>query len=334
MSAPIASAVSNRFATRSIAITLAAAAERRNHCTAAGNKRPKVIVGAHPWVYAATLPGYDITPKLESIFADMAYADGPLPIGNGQTISQPFIVALMTDVLDLDAGSRVLEIGTGCGYQTAVLAPLVRRVYTVERIKTLLEQARRRFQALRIRNIVTKHTDGTIGLPEYGPFDGIIVTAAPEGIPLALVEQLRPGGCMVKVSRQSSIRKTILTRTQFERAGAARPTPGRAASVFDESGGLVIWRSGDLAIWRLGTRIAQHRAGPFRVVVRDAPHDARHAPGALFVPAGGLRAAQPGARRRRRCAIEPKPWRRRAGRSSRRCPGSAPGRAAPSGWAR
>jgi protein-L-isoaspartate(D-aspartate) O-methyltransferase len=135
---------------------------------------------------------------VDEALASRAYEDTALPIGNGQTISQPYIVARMTEAL-LQQGplENVLEVGTGSGYQTAVLAPLVRRVYTVERIKTLLEQARRRFQALRIRNIVTKHTDGTIGLPEYGPFDGIIVTAAPEGIPLALVEQLRPGGCMV-----------------------------------------------------------------------------------------------------------------------------------------
>jgi protein-L-isoaspartate(D-aspartate) O-methyltransferase len=135
---------------------------------------------------------------VDEALASRAYEDTALPIGNGQTISQPYIVARMTEAL-LQQGplENVLEVGTGSGYQTAVLAPLVRRVYTVERIKTLLEQARRRFQALRIRNIITKHTDGTVGLPEYAPFDGIIVTAAPEGIPLALVEQLRPGGCMV-----------------------------------------------------------------------------------------------------------------------------------------
>ncbi|MCB1772820.1 MAG: protein-L-isoaspartate(D-aspartate) O-methyltransferase [Gammaproteobacteria bacterium] len=135
---------------------------------------------------------------VDEALASRAYEDTALPIGNGQTISQPYIVARMTEAL-LQQGplENVLEVGTGSGYQTAVLAPLVRRVYTVERIKALLEQARRRFQALRIRNVITKHTDGTVGLPEYGPFDGIIVTAAPEGIPLALVEQLRTGGCMV-----------------------------------------------------------------------------------------------------------------------------------------
>ena len=135
---------------------------------------------------------------VDEALASRAYEDTALPIGQGQTISQPYIVARMTEAL-LPAGplENVLEVGTGSGYQTAVLAPLVRRVYTTERIKVLLDQARRRLQALKIRNVITKHADGTIGLPEYAPFDGILVAAAPEGIPLALVEQLRPGGRMV-----------------------------------------------------------------------------------------------------------------------------------------
>lgn len=118
---------------------------------------------------------------VDEALASRAYEDTALPIGNGQTISQPYIVARMTEAL-LEPGSleNVLEVGTGSGYQTAVLAPLVRRVYTTERIKVLLDQARRRFQALNIRNIVTKHSDGGVGLPEYAPYDGIIVTAAPE----------------------------------------------------------------------------------------------------------------------------------------------------------
>jgi protein-L-isoaspartate(D-aspartate) O-methyltransferase len=127
---------------------------------------------------------------VDEALASRAYEDTALPIGKGQTISQPYIVARMTEVLLAEGPlENVLEVGTGSGYQTAVLAPMVRRIYTVERIKLLLDQAR--------RNVITKHTDGGIGLPEYAPFDGIIVTAAPEGIPLALVEQLRPGGCMV-----------------------------------------------------------------------------------------------------------------------------------------
>ncbi len=153
---------------------------------------------------------------VDEALASRAYEDTALPIGNGQTISQPYIVARMTEAL-LEGGplESVLEVGTGSGYQTAVLAPLVRRVYTVERIKVLLDQARRRFQSINIRNIVTKHTDGGLGLPEYAPFDGIIVTAAPEGIPLALVEQLRPGGCMVLPIGQRDQQALVrVTRTE------------------------------------------------------------------------------------------------------------------------
>jgi protein-L-isoaspartate(D-aspartate) O-methyltransferase len=135
---------------------------------------------------------------VDEALSSRAYEDTALPIGCGQTLSQPYVVARMTEAL-LAGGAleNVLEIGTGSGYQTMVLSPLVRRVFTVERVKTLLEQARRRFQQLGVRNVVTKHTDGSVGLPEYGPFDAILVTAAPEGVPMALIEQLRPGGRMV-----------------------------------------------------------------------------------------------------------------------------------------
>jgi len=135
---------------------------------------------------------------IEEALASRAYEDTALPIGLGQTISQPYIVARMTEVL-LAAGSMntVLEVGTGSGYQTAVLSPLVSRVYSVERIETFIKQARSRFQALQLRNIRLSHCDGGMGLPQYAPFDGILVTAAPEGIPLALVDQLAVGGRMV-----------------------------------------------------------------------------------------------------------------------------------------
>lgn len=152
---------------------------------------------------------------VDEALASRAYEETALPIGNGQTLSQPYIVARMTEAL-LEQGplENVLEIGTGSGYQTAVLAQLVRRVYTVERIKALLDTARSRFQSLLIRNVVTKHTDGGIGLPEYAPFDGILVTAAPEGIPRALVEQLRPGGRMVlPIGRRDEQVLVRVTRT-------------------------------------------------------------------------------------------------------------------------
>lgn len=135
---------------------------------------------------------------VEEALASRAYEDTALPIGHGQTISQPYIVARMTELL-LEAGplDTVLEIGTGSGYQTAVLSRLVTRVYSVERIEALQRQARMRFQELGLRNIRLRYSDGGMGLPEYAPFDGILVTAAPEGIPLALVAQLKPGGRMV-----------------------------------------------------------------------------------------------------------------------------------------
>ncbi len=135
---------------------------------------------------------------VDEALASRAYENTALPIGLKQTISQPYIVARMTEALlagkELDT---VLEVGTGSGYQTAILAPLVRRIYTVERIAPLLEQAKARFRALKLRNIHAKHSDGNLGLPEFSPYDGIIVTAAPEGIPRTLVNQLKPGGRMI-----------------------------------------------------------------------------------------------------------------------------------------
>lgn len=132
---------------------------------------------------------------IDEALASRAYDDTALPIGHGQTISQPFVVALMTQTL-LRHGvpQRVLEIGTGSGYQAAVLAQLVKEVFTVERIEALIPTARRRFQDLRLRNIRIKHGDGTSGWPELAPFDAILATAAPEGVPSALLQQLAVGG--------------------------------------------------------------------------------------------------------------------------------------------
>ncbi len=127
-----------------------------------------------------------------------AYEDVSLPIGFGQTISQPYIVARMTEILR--AGKplgKVLEIGTGCGYQTAVLSKVAKEVYSVERISPLLMKARSHLRELRMSNIKLKHADGTMGLPEFGPFDGIIVTAAASHIPEELLEQLVVGGRMI-----------------------------------------------------------------------------------------------------------------------------------------
>lgn len=135
---------------------------------------------------------------LDEALAHRAYEDTALPIGYQQTLSQPYIVARMTELL-LEAGplQRVLEVGTGSGYQAAILAQLVEKVYSVERIKPLQEKARARFRQLGLRNIFLKHADGGFGWPERGPFDAIISTAAPEEVPLELIEQLAVGGRLV-----------------------------------------------------------------------------------------------------------------------------------------
>jgi protein-L-isoaspartate(D-aspartate) O-methyltransferase len=135
---------------------------------------------------------------MDEALASRAYEDTALPIGFGQTISQPYVVAKMTEAL-LAAGAapKVLEIGTGCGYQTAVLSPLVAEVYTIERIAPLLGRARRTLRELRIRNVNFRHDDGNIGWPARAPFDGILLTAAPHTVPQALFDQLKLGGCLI-----------------------------------------------------------------------------------------------------------------------------------------
>ena len=126
-----------------------------------------------------------------------AYDNNPLPIGNGQTISQPFIVALMTDLLEPEPDDTILEIGTGSGYQAAILAQLVRRVYSLEVVPELAKQASRRLQQLGCDTVEVITADGSSGLPEHAPYDGIIVTAAAPRIPKALIEQLTPFGRLV-----------------------------------------------------------------------------------------------------------------------------------------
>jgi len=126
-----------------------------------------------------------------------AYANRPLPIGMGQTISQPFIVALMTDLMDVKPGDRVLEIGTGSGYQAAVLAEIVKQVYTIEIVEALGREARKNLDALGYRNVEVRVGDGYKGWPEKAPFDAIVVTAAAPRIPQALIDQLKPGGRLV-----------------------------------------------------------------------------------------------------------------------------------------
>jgi protein-L-isoaspartate(D-aspartate) O-methyltransferase len=146
------------------------------------------------------LEAMEAVPRHEFVpddYLSMAYSDGPLPIGYGQTISQPYIVAVMTELLELEPGDRVLEIGTGSGYQAAILAELVDEVYTMEIIPELAESARERLDGLGYGGIHSVNADGYYGWEEYAPYDAIIVTAAPDHVPQSLVEQLEDGGSMV-----------------------------------------------------------------------------------------------------------------------------------------
>jgi len=151
---------------------------------------------------------------IDEALASRAYEDTALPIGNGQTISQPYIVALMTEALIASGPiSKVLEIGTGCGYQSVILARLMQQVYTIERIENLLFQARERFHTLNVRNIHARHGDGFKGWPQEAPFDGIVLTAAPSSIPDALLQQLRSGGRLIlPVGGRTGQRLVIIER--------------------------------------------------------------------------------------------------------------------------
>ncbi len=142
----------------------------------------------------ARVPRHQFVPAAQVPYA---YENRPLPIGHGQTISQPYIVALMTDLLDLPPAAAVLEVGTGSGYQAAVLAELAGRVYSIEIVEPLAREARERLDRLGYRNVVTRVGDGYAGWPEHAPFDGILVTAAPDHVPPALLAQLKPGARLV-----------------------------------------------------------------------------------------------------------------------------------------
>lgn len=148
----------------------------------------------------AVLEAMETVPRHEFVpvgYLSMAYENHPLPIGYGQTISQPYIVALMTQELNVEAGDRVLEIGTGSGYQAAVLAELGLEVYTIEIIEPLAQQATERLPRLGYDGVQVRHADGYYGWPEMAPFDAIIVTAAPDHVPQPLLEQLKVGAVMV-----------------------------------------------------------------------------------------------------------------------------------------
>ena len=145
--------------------------------------------------------------------AASAYDDRPLPIGNGQTISQPYIVAYMTELLRLQPSARVLEVGTGCGYQAAVLAEIAREVYTVEIVKALADSATTLLAELGHRNVHVRHGDGYAGWPQHAAFDGIVVAAAPDHVPAALVAQLVVGARLVIPVGDADQEIWVITKT-------------------------------------------------------------------------------------------------------------------------
>jgi len=156
---------------------------------------------------------------LDEALAHRAYEDTSLPIGHNQTLSQPYIVARMTELLLAHGPENVLELGTGSGYQTAVLAHLFPHIYSVERIRPLQDRARDRLRQLQMRNVLLKHADGGMGWPERGPFEGIIVTAAPADVPGELLDQLADGGVLIApVGEEQQVLVEVIRRGQhFER---------------------------------------------------------------------------------------------------------------------
>ena len=168
------------------------------------------------------VPRHRFVPALEDIFA---YDNRPLPIGEGQTISQPYIVALMTDLLDPKSADTVLEVGTGSGYQAAVLAELVAKVYTIEIVEPLARRARQVLGELGYRNVEVRVGDGYGGWRAAAPFDAIIVTAAPAAVPQPLIDQLKPGGRMViPVGGASDVQQLLLVEKQSDGRTTTRRT--------------------------------------------------------------------------------------------------------------
>lgn len=183
----------------------------RNRMTA--RLRESGIIDERVLYTMATVPRHLF---VDEAMASRAYEDVSLPIGEGQTISQPYVVAKMTELLLSDGGvNKVLEVGTGSGYQAAVLSRLVDTVFSVERVQSLLSRARRKFQALGYHNIHVRYTDGSWGWASHGPFDAIIVTAAPATVPAPLLNQLAVGGkLIIPVGREDHQTLTVIRRTR------------------------------------------------------------------------------------------------------------------------
>lgn len=168
----------------------------------------------------ASVPRHEFVPEH---LRHQAYANSPLPIGNGQTISQPFIVALMTDLLCPEPDDVVLEVGGGCGYQAAVLSRLVSKIYSVEIIPSLARATAHRLQKLGYHNVEVRQGDGYDGCPEHAPFDGIIVTAAVSSVPRPLQEQLRPGGRLVlPVGSPHSVQELMVVEKKKDKSIVSR----------------------------------------------------------------------------------------------------------------
>ena len=169
----------------------------------------------------AAVPRHEFVPEAERV---SAYLDVPLPIGHGQTISQPYVVALMTDLLEIEAGDRVLEIGAGSGYQAAVLAQLAREVHTVEIVPALARACRARLARLGCANVFVHEGDGSAGLAAEAPFDAILVAAAARRVPPALVAQLRPGGRLaIPVGEADGPQELVLLAKDGRGTVTARP---------------------------------------------------------------------------------------------------------------
>ena len=170
-----------------------------------------------------TVPRHLFVPEAER---ERAYNDTPLPIGHGQTISQPYIVAFMTQELDIEPGHRVLEIGTGSGYQAAVLGALAKEVYSIEIVAPLAERARQILKSLGYRNINVRAGNGYLGWPEHAPYDRIMVTAAPDEVPAALVQQLKVGGLMA-IPVGTGVQELLILRRTPTRMETLRTLPVR-----------------------------------------------------------------------------------------------------------